>query len=122
MTQEKSILIVDDEKNLADLVKYQLSAHGYHVAVASNGQEALEKLKAFKPDLIILDMNMPVMNGLEFYTRIADGSGATECPVLVLTTRSELEDSFRGIDIAGFLPKPFLVEDLIKEVDRILEI
>ena len=117
---KKTVLIVDDEKNLAELIKYQLSAKGHYAVVALNGLEALETLKAIKPDLIILDMHMPVMDGIEFYTKIADDSGRPEYPVLVLTSRTEMEAVFKDIEVAGFMAKPFLIEELIKEVERIL--
>jgi len=116
---QRTILIIDDEKNLADLIAHQLKAKGYHTVTAQNGEEGLQKLNAIIPDLIILDVTMPVMNGLEFYRRIMTDFGRPRYPVLILTSRSELEKTFSDIQVAGFLPKPFLVEDLIREVEKI---
>ncbi len=115
----RTILIIDDEKNLADLIAHQLKSRGYYTVTAANGQEGLDKLKAIIPDLIILDVNMPVMNGLDFYRQIMTETGRTPFPVLILTSRQELEKTFQDVQAAGFLPKPFLIEDLIREVEKI---
>jgi len=116
---QRTVLIIDDEKNLTDLIAHHLKAKGYQTVIAQNGQEGLQKLQVIIPDLIILDINMPVMNGLEFYRQITTDFGRVRFPVLVLTSRKELEKTFSDIQAAGFLPKPFLIEDLIREVEKI---
>lgn len=116
---KKTVLVIDDEVDLVDLVGFQLKARGYNVVVAHDGLEGLEKLKEIKPDLIILDMNMPRMGGLEFYGKIATEHGRSKYPVLVLTARANLEKIFKDIAVDGFMPKPFEIDELIKEVDRI---
>ena len=116
----KIVLIVDDEVNLSDLVKFQLISKGYNVIVAYNGIEGLEKLKKITPDLIILDINMPQMGGLEFFNKISTGYGRSKYPVLFLTSRAELEGVFKDIQADGFLPKPFEIGDVVKEVERII--
>ena len=72
MDEPKKILLIDDEIDLQQLIKTVLSSKGYNVTTADNGQDGLEKLEAADPDLIILDMNMPKMGGVEFYQRICD--------------------------------------------------
>ena len=70
MSDQKTILLIDDEIDLQQLVKIALKSKGYNIETANNGLEGLAKLETVKPDLIILDMNMPKMGGLEFYQKI----------------------------------------------------
>lgn len=119
MTQNNTsvnILIIDDEVDLAEMTAYQLKAKGFRVEVASNGQEGLNKLETFTPHLIILDLNMPVMGGLEFYERILDGQKKPKFPVLILTARAYLDNVLSGLNIEGYITKPFELEDLLKRV------
>jgi len=120
LQEHKTVLIVDDDQHLVGLMKYHFQETGYSVVTAPNGKEGLDCLKVIKPDLIVLDVNMPEMNGIEFFGHIITKHGYVKYPVLVLTTRANLEDMFKGIDAAGFLPKPFKVEELVAEVRRIL--
>ncbi len=119
MGVRKTILLIDDEVDLVDLVKFQLVAKGYNVVTANDGLEGLERLKIVKPDLIILDMNMPRMGGLEFYGKISTDRGKSKYPVLVLTARANLEKTFKDIAVDGFMSKPFEIDQLILEVERI---
>ena len=119
--QQKTILLIDDEINLQQLVKIAIKSKGYHVETANNGLEGLEKLKTLKPDLIILDMNMPKMGGLEFYQKICDGGSHPRHPVLVLTARANMEQLFKEFNIDGFMAKPFEVDELLEEVDTIIK-
>jgi DNA-binding response OmpR family regulator len=112
--------LIDDEVDLQQLVQMTLQVKGYHVEVANNGIEGLQKLKSFHPDLIILDMNMPEMGGLEFYQRISVND-KPEYPVLVLTARANMEKLFRQFNIDGFMAKPFEIDELLKEVSVIIE-
>lgn len=117
----KTILLVDDDDNLRKLVGYQFKAKGYNVVPACNGVEALEKLKEIKPHLIILDLNMPKMGGIEFYNKIRDPNGRLTHPVLILTARANTEQLFREFDIDGFIAKPFEIDQLIDEVEIIIK-
>lgn len=116
---QKTILVIDDEENIVDFTRMRLIHQGHHVMTALDGVEGLERLKEHTPDLIILDVNMPRMNGIDFFRKITDKKGKPAYPVLVLTSREELEDVFREADAAGFLPKPFEFDDLLREVKRI---
>ena len=120
-SQQKTILLIDDEVNLQQLMKIALKSRKYTIETASNGLEGLEKLKILKPDLIILDMNMPKMGGLEFYQKICDDTNHPKYPVLVLTARANMEQLFKELNIDGFMAKPFEVADLLHEVDTIIE-
>jgi CheY-like chemotaxis protein len=119
MISKKTVLLVDDEVDFVDLVKFQLLAKGYHVVTAHNGFEALEAIGANTPDLIVMDINMPKMGGLDFYNKISTEFGRSKYPILVLTARTNLEKTFRDLEVDGFMTKPFEIDDLIREVERL---
>ena len=120
--KKMTILLIDDEVDLVDAVAFQLKAKkGYDVETAYNGVEGLEKLNEIVPDLIILDINMPKMGGVEFYRRISDAQGKTRYPVLILTARANLEELFKDLNVDGFMTKPFELDTLYKEIDIIME-
>lgn len=121
MSDQKTILLIDDEVNLQQLMKITLNSKKYHVETANNGLEGLAKLETMKPDLIILDMNMPKMSGLEFYQRICEGADKPKYPVLVLTARANMEQLFKQLNIDGFMAKPFEISDLLHEVETIIQ-
>jgi len=121
MNHPKTILVIDDDVDLQELIKMTLRSQGYHVAGAGNGLEGLEQLKTLKPDLIILDINMPKMGGVEFYGMICDLQGKPRYPVLVLTARANMETLIKQFDIQGFMPKPFEIDDLLKKVASIIQ-
>jgi len=112
---KKTVLIIDDEEDLRDIVSYQFKAKGFKVVTAFDGLDGLEQLKKVTPDLIILDMNMPRMNGLEFYEKIKGHDEEPLYPVLILTARANMEQLFRDLDVDGFIPKPFELNELVKE-------
>lgn len=118
--RQKTILFIDDETDFVEMMKLQLEREGYIVVPAYNGEDALGKLEQIKPDLIILDINMPKMGGLEFYNRIITQHGRTRYPVLVLTARADLDGLFKDIEAEGFLQKPFEIGDFTSEIKRIL--
>jgi len=121
MDRKNRILIIDDEKDLVDAIKFQLEAKKcYEIAVAYNGIEGLKVLEKFEPDLIVLDINMPKMGGIEFYKNICDENSKTKYPVLVLTARANLERLFKDINVDGFMAKPFELEALLKEIETII--
>ena len=120
-TTKKKILIIDDEVDLAQMIGFQFTAKGFEVETAGDGMEALEKVHAFRPDLIILDMNMPRMGGIEFYSKICGPNGRPMYPVLVLTARANVQGLFKDLEIEGFMIKPFEIDQLISEVDLIIK-
>lgn len=120
MKNDKKILIIDDEADLLEVVGFQCEARGFKVAVARDGMEALAMVHEFEPDLIILDLNMPRMGGIEFYSRICDSHGHPMYPIMVLTARANVEKMFKDWDIDGFMIKPFEVDDLIMQAAHII--
>lgn len=121
MSNTKTLLIIDDEEDLRDTIEYRFKAGGFNVVTAVDGLDGLEKLKTVKPDLIILDMNMPRMNGLEFYEKIKGANEKPQYPVLVLTARANMEQLFRDLDVDGFMAKPFDLKELFKEGESIIK-
>lgn len=122
MSDSKLVLIIDDEPDLTTLLSAAVESRGHRTLTASNGLEGLEVLKTQRPDLIVLDMNMPKMGGVEFYNELSrrSGKGRPEPRVLVLTARTGLEQLFRDLDVDGFMTKPFDNDEFLDEVDAIL--
>jgi len=115
------ILVIDDEEDLRDTVEFQFKSKGFDVITAIDGVDALEKLESITPDLIILDINMPRMNGFEFYSKITGKDEKPKYPILVLTARTNLGELFKSIKADGFIAKPFDMDELIKEGERIIK-
>jgi DNA-binding response OmpR family regulator len=121
VTTSKVILLIDDDIDLQQLTKIALKSRGYVVETANNGLEGLAKLETLKPDLIVLDMNMPKLGGLGFYQKICNGQDRPPYPVLVLTARTNLEQLLMQMNIDGFMGKPFEIDELLSKVEAILE-
>ena len=121
MNPSKKILIIDDEVDLTQMIGFQFKAKGFDVQTAGDGLEALGIVHTFKPDLIILDMNMPRMGGIEFYSKICGTNGRPLYPVLVLTARANVQNMFKDLDIDGFMIKPFDIEELVNEAETIIK-
>lgn len=120
MNDKKTILVIDDEADLQQLVKIALKSRGYIVETANNGLEGLEKLKKITPHLIILDLNMPKMGGLVFYQKICDINNQPKYSILILTARANMAKLFQDFIIDGFRTKPFEIDELLDEVDIII--
>ena len=114
------VLVVDDEANIAELVATALRYEGFDVATAADGAQALATVRAFAPDLIVLDVMLPDTNGFELQARIrADGQ---RVPVLFLTARDAVEDRVRGLTLGAddYMTKPFSLEELVARVHAVL--
>jgi DNA-binding response OmpR family regulator len=114
-----TILIVDDERNLRDMIRVYLEQEGFHVVQAANGREALYVTRIEKPDLIILDLMMPEMGGYEFMNAYRKEGVA---PVIMLTARVDDEDKILGLELGAddYLTKPFNVRELIARVRAVI--
>ncbi len=110
-----TILVVDDEPQIRRVLRTTLSAQGYVIIEASDGQEALLKLRAERPDLVLLDMNMPVMDGLETCREMRAGS---ETPIIMLTVRDAEKDKVRALDAGAddYVVKPFGIQELLARI------
>ncbi|MEP7289099.1 MAG: response regulator [Chloroflexota bacterium] len=119
----KRILVVDDEIGARTLIGIMLDRGGFEVLKASDGNQALSMLAVEKPDLIILDVMMPGMDGFELCKKIREQPLTNHLPVLFLSTRGDAESVMRGMDAGGtdYLPKPILHHDLVAKVRRLLD-
>jgi two-component system, OmpR family, response regulator len=117
---EARVLVVDDEPNITDLVGTALRYVGFEVATAATGREALERARAFRPELIVLDVMLPDLDGFEV-TRRLRGEGL-RIPVLFLTARDATEDKVAGLTLGGddYVTKPFSLEELVARVRAVL--
>jgi len=116
----KSILIVDDEVVIADISRRKLEERGYEAMVAHNGEEALGQLSVRMPDLIILDVQMPDMNGYTFMLEKDKNPAFVNIPVIVVTATHETEPLFKRHHVAAYLMKPMKLHDLVDKVVEIL--
>lgn len=118
----KTILIIDDSTSLRQVVGIALKSAGYSVVQAENGQDALEKLKGISPNLIICDVNMPVMDGIAFVKELKSLPDHKFTPVIMLTTEASEEKRLEG-QMAGakaWLVKPFRPEVALKAVQKLM--
>ena len=116
-----TILVVDDEVGVRELLTDALTISGYEVLQSENGLAALEKIKTHKPDLLIIDVNMPMMNGFELVEKLRENGNRT--PVLMLSARTDQFDINRGLRIGAddYVTKPFGLEELTLRVKAILK-
>jgi two-component system alkaline phosphatase synthesis response regulator PhoP/two-component system response regulator VicR len=119
----KKILVVDDERHIVRLVEVNLTRAGYEIATAYDGIEALEKVKAEKPDMIVLDVMMPRMDGFEVLKRLQADTSTQDIPVIMLTAKAQDADIFRGWSsgVSSYLTKPFNPRELLTFVERIFQ-
>jgi two-component system, OmpR family, response regulator VicR len=119
----KRILCIDDEKEILDLIRLILVRKGYEVFGAIGGEEGLAKARSIKPDLILLDLMMPDMDGWEVFHRIRSEPGLADTPVIVVTARAQSIDRVLGLHVArvnDYVSKPFTPQDLVESVERVL--
>jgi two-component system OmpR family response regulator len=114
------ILVVDDERNITELVAMALRYEGFTVDTAATGREALAKVASFNPALLVLDVMLPDIDGLEVLRRL--GGNGRKPPVIFLTARDATEDKVHGLTLGGddYVTKPFSVEELVARVRAIL--
>lgn len=116
------ILIVDDEKDIVDLVAYNFEKEGYEVLKAYDGEGALRVVRSKKPDLIVLDLMLPGIQGLEVCKEIRRNAGTAGIPVIMLTARGEELDKVIGLEVGAddYITKPFSVKELVARVKAVL--
>jgi DNA-binding response OmpR family regulator len=117
-----TILVADDEEDLRELVSYRLSRSGYEVVEAVDGQEALELATERTPDLMVLDVMMPRLDGYELTRRVREEDSLRSVPVILLTARSQETDVSRGFEVGAddYLKKPFNPDELVARVRAVL--
>ncbi len=119
MDKQRRILVVDDEPDLVHAVRLYLEMEGYLVFAASNGYEALEKVRDKLPDLVVLDVMMPEMDGFETLKRLRE---VHHTPVIMLTVRGEEADKVRGLQMGAddYVTKPFSQRELLSRIQAVL--
>ena len=120
---KKKILLAEDEPHIARLVVFKLEREGYEVTWAKDGGEALESIKKNRPDLVLLDVMMPVMNGFDVLKKIKEDEHYWKIPVIMLTAKGQIRDVEKGFDLGSddYIVKPFRPAELVARVRRKLE-
>lgn len=114
----KKILVIDDDPNIVELLKRRLLASQYQVVTASNGEEGLKQVADEKPDLIIVDVLMPKMDGYTFVRTLRRDDEHRALPVIVLTAKDKMKDLFELEGVKDYIVKPYRPEDLMEKVKR----
>ena len=116
------ILVVDDDRDVAQSIELALRRHGFRVVLAHSGVEALKLLRRYRPDLVLLDVLMPGMSGIEVCRRLRADENTAEMPIIFLTARGQERDRIEGLRAGAddYLSKPFNLEELILRVKAVL--
>jgi len=119
----QKILIIEDDKQLCEMIKFILTREGYNIEVSHNGKEAIHKLQSFTPHLIILDIMLPEINGWQIQELLRADSKTSRIPVIVLTSRNFIKDIDKAFSLgaAAYITKPFSIEKLVKKVKSLLQ-
>lgn len=119
---KKKILIVEDEESLLKLESILLTSKGYHVQGAADGRTALEAVKTMKPDLVLLDIMLPEIDGFEVCRRIKEDETTRHIPVIMLTAKKSREDMARGEQVGAdwYITKPFKSAMVIETIQRFI--
>lgn len=121
--RKKKILMIDDDVNITELSKVLLESHNYKVSVVHDSTEGLKKAKKIKPHLIILDIMMPNIDGIDICKSLKENKKTKDIPVIILTVKWMAEDQRRGLDAGAccYITKPFETEELLDKVEEILQ-
>ncbi|OGW72501.1 MAG: DNA-binding response regulator [Omnitrophica bacterium GWA2_52_12] len=119
---KESILVIEDEKNIAELIRYNLSEQGYVVSVEAAGDAGLERARKSRPDLILLDLMLPGMDGLSVCKALKQNEKTSSIPVIMVTAKSEEIDKIVGLEIGAddYMTKPFSPRELAARVKAVL--
>jgi PleD family two-component response regulator len=121
--ERRRVLVVDDEEHIRRILKFQLEKNGYEVVTAENGEVALKLIRRAAPDLIILDLMMPKIDGFEVCRRLRGDFQTSQIPIIMLTAKSDLPDKIKGLEGGAndYLIKPYSSEELLLRVHNVLE-
>jgi len=121
--ETRHILCIEDEPEMIDLIRLILGRRGFEVIGAAGGKEGLEKVRQEPPDLILLDLMMPDIDGWEVYQQIKADEKTKQIPVIVVTAKAQSIDKVLGLHIAkvdDYIAKPFSPQELLNSVDKVL--
>ncbi len=118
----KRVLIVDDEPNIVTSLEFLMQRSGYEVRIARNGEEALEQVSAFQPDLILLDVMMPLLSGYEVCQKIRENSAWQDVQIVMLTAKGREIEATKGLALGAnaYITKPFSTKELLAKVHELL--
>ena len=118
----KKILVADDKREVVELVTATLGGEDYQIICALDGREAIEKIGKEKPDLVLLDIVMPKMDGLEVLSQLKKDPVLKEIPIIMLTAKGQKSDQEKGKELGatGYIIKPFSPSALLKRIEEIL--
>jgi len=125
LARKKRILCIEDDVDMLDLFRVLLTRNGYEVQGVTKGQEGLDAIRREKPDLVILDIMMPVMDGWQVYQQMKEDENTRNIPTIVVTAKSMLIDKVLGLEIAkvdDYICKPFSPNDLLISIAKVLRI
>jgi two-component system phosphate regulon response regulator PhoB len=119
---KSNILVVDDEDDIRELIRYNLAREGYHVTTADNGENALKEIRNRRPDAVILDLMLPGMDGLEVCRTLKQSSEMSQMPIIMLTAKGEDADMVTGLEMGAddYIVKPFSPRVLCARVKAVL--
>lgn len=120
--EKKKILVVDDEPDVTDLVAYHLKAKGFHVETLNDATSSIAKARSYQPDLIILDIMMPHLSGIQICRILRADPKLAKAPIIFLTAKAEPQDRIEGLESGAddYLGKPFSPKELVLRVESIL--
>lgn len=118
----QNVIIVEDEEDIQELIQYNLAKNGFNTTVYSSGEEALSNILAKNPDLVLLDLMLPGIDGLEVCKRLKKSDDTKELPIIMLTARGEEEDIVKGFEYGAddYVTKPFSPKILISRIKAVL--
>lgn len=119
---KKKVLIVDDEKNIVELIKMNLESSGYEVLGANTGMEAITKINSFIPDLILLDLMLPDIDGMQICQMVRLNEDTKNIPIIMITAKSEESDKVQGLYMGAddYITKPFGIRELEARIKTVL--
>ncbi|MFK7945753.1 MAG: response regulator transcription factor [Paracoccaceae bacterium] len=119
----KRVLLVEDEPNIVESLKFLLARAGFEVVVQANGREGLQAARSAPPDVLILDVMLPEINGIEVLRQLRAEDTGSDLPILMLTAKGQREDRERAIEAGAdiFLTKPFANADLVSAVQSLAD-
>jgi two-component system, OmpR family, response regulator VicR len=123
MSDTAQVIYIEDEQEMIDLVRLILSRQGYEVSGANGGREGLAKIQQLHPDLVLLDLMMPDLDGWDVYQQMKADESMREIPVIIITAKAQSIDKVLGLHIAkvdDYISKPFSPQDLLDSVEKVL--
>ena len=116
------ILVVEDEPSLQKLLEYQLKRIGHEIVVVADGKQALASVKSDRPDLVLLDVMLPVMGGFQVLRQLQEDKNTSNIPVIMLSAKGQQHDIAAGIDkgVFDYITKPFNIPNLAERIDKAL--